>query len=220
MKLRRPITWIVAALVLLATAGALWASRRSDETPVVLQINGVDIDQSQIDSRIASLSDVHGDIETSLGVGWRDLVLATLIDDVLVQQEAERRNIQVPTDELEAKVASIRSAAGGEEAWESWLERNRLNEEQLRVRVHNQMLAGLVFAAVTQDVAPTEAEVEAFYNANLDDYTTDGEPRPFIEVRASVETTLTTEMRDTALGQWLRDQRDAAEIEVLVDAWG
>lgn len=212
----------VAAVAVIAIALILMSGNDDATTgtgPIIAEANGHSIYQSDADARIAGVSDVHGDIETTLGPDWRSFILKTLVDDVIVREEAQHLGITITDDEMKSKVDDVKRQVGTAKDFEAWLEENDMDEAELERRLDLQLLASEVYIAVTADALPTEDDVRQYYDDDLSQFTVDGEPRPFIEVRVSIEDTLTTQWEQAAYTKWLENKRAAAVVVVLDDDW-
>ncbi len=96
-----------------------------------------------------------------------------MIARALLTEEAERRGVTVPVDEIEEAFARIVQEAGGEEHfyinYSSSAEQVPKFKEGLGI---NLRLQRVLDVAVGAKVEPSDAEVEAFYQANIDRYMT------------------------------------------------
>ncbi|NOY54931.1 MAG: hypothetical protein GXP34_02995 [Actinobacteria bacterium] len=211
----------VAALLLIVVAGlaaAIWY-RTGVRDPVIVKVDGVPIHESQAEARIAGIAAVHKDIASTLGPDWRSLVLQSLVDDVLMQQEARRAGIEVIDQDVDASLDSLRSKFPSEADWRRFLEEQGIDQTELERRIRLQLVGSRVYEEVTAAVAPTEDELRAYYRAHESDFTVDGKVQPFLEVRNSIEDKVTKQMRDEAFGTWLQQRRSEADIVVVSDEW-
>jgi len=83
-------------------------------------------------------------------------VLAALVDQKIIEQQARARAIEIPDAELNAAAQKI-IESGTETQLKSWLARSGLTESEFLAELRAQLLAQRLFNAVTQDV-PTSAE--------------------------------------------------------------
>ena len=219
MNPRRLIAGVAAAGLLAAALVAWNAAAGEPDEPAIALVDGRPIYESAAQARIDSVGSLHGgDITETLGEEWRETILRTLIDDVIIAIEADRRGIEVASETLEQEMADVRRLAGGDD-WEEWLESRGLDEEELERRIHLQLLSGLIYQAVTEGVSPTEDDLLAYYDENLSSFTTQDGERPFLEVRNSIEETVAKNMKDEAYAAWIVDERGDVTIEVVDDAW-
>ncbi len=96
-------------------------------------------------------------------------VLQDMVAQVLLEQEARRRNITVTQAEVEAKAEAVRAELGvrSEAALESYLRAQRVTMDWLRARAHDYALLEKVFAEQTY---VSEQEIEAVYRRNPQAY--------------------------------------------------
>lgn len=89
------------------------------------------------------------------------LTLDALIQQTLVEQEAQTRGLAVDPAQLEAQLNETIAAMGGAEAYAAWLAQNGWTDEIYRQALAAEMLTGLVIEAVTADVPYTTEFVRA-----------------------------------------------------------
>jgi parvulin-like peptidyl-prolyl isomerase len=86
-------------------------------------------------------------------------LLSEMIDGVLLRQAAEEQGITVDSEQLEALVQQDIKLAGGEEAFDEWLQENGLEHSGYLERVELQLLASALRDRVTATVAATQPQV-------------------------------------------------------------
>jgi parvulin-like peptidyl-prolyl isomerase len=84
-------------------------------------------------------------------------VLNSLLDQLIIEQQAETLGIHLTDQETQAKVQESVSQAGDQGQFEAWLNQNRLTYDSLIDEVRSELIAGRVFEQVTQ-AAPGAAE--------------------------------------------------------------
>ena len=105
----------------------------------------------------------------------RDEVLRGVLDQLvayhLLAQEARARKLDIPDKDVEARFAEIRKGFPTEEAFTQGLRAQGLSPEQLRAQARTGLeVAKVIDAEVTPKVAVQDAEVNAFYQQNLDKF--------------------------------------------------
>jgi peptidyl-prolyl cis-trans isomerase SurA len=109
----------------------------------------------------------------------RAQVLQRLIEEKVIVREARKRGLTVARDDIEAAVDEVVQnmirGTGSEEAFREQLEREGLTEEELRElyrpQLEAQILASrLVRREVSTDAKVTDADIESYYNENLDKF--------------------------------------------------
>lgn len=71
----------------------------------------------------------------------RAMLLERLIDQRLIVQDAKRKGLSVPSADVAERLRALRSRLGSREAFDAMLRESGLNEEQLRTKVREQLLA-------------------------------------------------------------------------------
>lgn len=213
---------IALPLLAVATAGgmAIAAGPRPPD-PVIARVDQIPINLSLAHARVAGVSTIHGsDLSVVLGPDWRDKVLQSLVDDVIVQREAGRIGAYLNADEVARAEAHTRGQFTTRAQFSSWLKERGMDEQELFRRLRLQLLSQRVYDRVTKDVKATDDEVVAYYGQHTSDYAgIDGKPLPLEDVRDQVEPTVTQKMKDAAFGTWLDGWRKKAKVVVLIRDW-
>lgn len=218
---KRILTIGLAIVVVLAIGAAITAwmvSDRSEPDPVIATVDGVEIHESAAVSRIEGITSVHGSTD-AIGTEWRWMVMQSLIDDVIMQQEVKRAGLEPTPEDLENEIESLRSRFGADGSWDDFLDEQGMTGEEMERRVQLQMIGARAYESITGDIAPTEDEVLAFYQDNIETYTADGEPLPFLEVRNAIESEVAKQMRDSVYVAWLSEKRESVVVVVISDEW-
>ncbi len=193
---------------------------RADDGAVIAKVDGTPIYLVDAESRVDGLASMHGDVEETLGEDWPDVVLQSLVDDVLILAEADRLGIVVTQGDIDRSIGRIRGMVGTEEAFESWLSDQGTTLDELQRRVWLQTLAARVYLAVTEDVSITQAELREYYRTHKDEFRSEeGWVIPFLSVRDTLQEDMLKENQDEAYAAWLEEARAGAEVVVLDDGW-
>ncbi|MBI4728860.1 MAG: SurA N-terminal domain-containing protein [Acidobacteria bacterium] len=205
----------VVGLGLTARALGLWGGERRG--PVIARANGVPIFLRDARARVQGLTSVHGSSIAALGPDWQRRVLQSLVDDVIIQEEASRRDLSVSRQDLDRAVSGVaRGSAGG---LEGWLKRHRMSRTELERRARLQLLGARVYLAVASNVTVSEDEILAYYRSHAGDYTEDGRVRPLFEVRPSIEDSLRRSKQEQAHAAWLAERRKHVKVVILMNDW-
>ncbi len=188
-----------------------------DPGPVIARVNGNPIHLSQARARVDGVASVHG--EGPLGDEWADRILESLIDDVIIAEEADQRGIEATDADIEAGVARIRDNFASEEEFTQWLTERGMDVSELQRRVTLELITSRVFLAVTADVEVTGDEVRDYYRSHRSDYTIDDRRIPLLQVRREIQEMLAKEERDRIFGDWLAERREAARVVVVLPDW-
>lgn len=149
-----------------------------DGIPMALRINTTLVTHSDLYQEMEQLKSVARQRGESVNCCERDQEFMgyardNMIARALLTEEADRRGVTVPADEVEAEFARIVQDAGGEEHfyinYSSSAEQVPRFKEGLGINLRLQRVLDLAVGAKTE---PTAAEVEAFYQANIDRYMT------------------------------------------------
>ncbi len=91
----------------------------------------------------------------------RRRVLEMLIDQVIIEQEAQRLKIIVTREELQAQ-ANQTVAASGLEQFEAWLITNHLTQLEFAETLRSELVAKRVFEQLTQNISDNTAKQQFF----------------------------------------------------------
>ena len=217
--------WLVAGAAL--AAGGMLAAGYAvtrDTTPpdhgsVIARVDGVPIYSEYAQTRLESVTSGHEGFDVDLADEWKPQVLQSLVDDVIVRREAEQRDIEVTGADVDAEVQRVRSMAGEEDDFDSWLKEQGMTLAELERRAENRLRWGRVQDAVIGEIAVSNEEIKAYYDKHLADFTSAAGTRELFEVKSSIEEKLVAEKGSAAFQAWLTAQRDKADVEVLDDSW-
>lgn len=135
-----------------------------DDTPAAV-VNGQPIDLQDYQKQVAeweaafvtqnaNLSDQE---KQEMLIQGRRQVLDVMIEQVLIEQAAQREGIDVSETEVETVIARDIDENGGQGQFESWLQANNWTYDEYKDRQRSMMISSQMFERVTQGV-PTEAE--------------------------------------------------------------
>lgn len=196
------------------------SSGSADLGPVIARVDGRPIRLGEAAARVESLSSVHGDIREVLGKDWPEKVLQSLIDDRILEREAERMGIGVTEQDVQAHLDNVRSMLPEGQSLDDWLATQGMTLPELERRIRLQILGTRVYAEVTKDVVVTAAEVRAYYREHRAEFEeADGTIPPLLEVRRSIRDVLLPQARDQAYADWLEEARRDAEVLIVIDDW-
>jgi len=102
----------------------------------------------------------------------KDQAFSDLVLQKLLWQEAEKKEIKVSEEEIDADLNHIKESQSqeGEDGYEKFLEKAGLNEKQLREQIKTQQLYWKLYNEVTSNVKVSEEEIRNFYDDNLDTF--------------------------------------------------
>ncbi len=135
----------------------------------------------------------------------------------LLLDEAQRLDLQVPTELIEKKLQPIIEQSGGRELFEQRLKENNISEEQLRGNMEQGCKVDVLIEKICEAVSdPTEAEMEKFYESNRESYRQpERVSASHILVRpasSSDEDRVTAESKIEGISQEIKEGKDFADL--------
>jgi len=88
-------------------------------------------------------------------------VLNSMIDQVLIEQAATVQGLTVTDEEVDTEIALNIELAGGEAAWQTWLEQNLFTPEEYRASIHSALLTAKIRDQVIATVPDAVEQVHA-----------------------------------------------------------
>jgi len=165
---RKALVAVLALMIVVGLAGCT-----SDD--VIAKVNGDEIKESEIQSQLDEIKAMYpdtfeGDDAEAIESEYRDRLIDNMISTILVRQDAEERGIEVSESEIEAYIDEIRASTTSEEEFQVLLDSVGMTFEDLEGEAESQLLAQKVIAEITADIDMTEAEVEAYYDENPEQF--------------------------------------------------
>ncbi|MEN4829459.1 SurA N-terminal domain-containing protein [Pseudomonas sp. P39-UII1] len=151
--------------LLLVVAKASWA-----DMPAA-RVNGVDIGVLRLERYFSEYLEAQGRALSSirnptLYKRLRSQALDELIDKELLWQEAQRRGIAISDEQVAAQVGEVEAAFGSPALFERRLADAGFDRAAYAEYMRHELASQQVYAQLSAVPAPTQAEVEAFYQAN------------------------------------------------------
>ena len=186
---------------------------------IVATVNGQIILQSDWEDALRYEAFSSGHSLDHLTADERKAALDHLIDQELLREQLKDSDIQHPSpEEVAQRVIEIRkqySEAETELGWRTLLDRYRLGEEDLRVRVAAELdLMRLVDARLRPSVTVDSKSIESYYNQELLPQLrqSGGQNVPLAEVTSKIKELLTQKKISQLLTTWLHDLRAGSQI--------
>ncbi len=135
----------------------------------------------------------------------------------LLVQEARRRGLGAPPEEIEGAAAALAQACGGEAVFQAHLEGLKLSRDDLHRQLLEARQAEALIAQVTAACpAPAEEEIDAYLEAHLrallgGEVSEDSSPSP-AALREEARRRLADAARNDALAAFIAGLRKAASI--------
>ena len=156
------------------------------------------------------------EIEKSMEI-LEEKALEQAIGAKLLLDRALALDVPVAPDELDREVAKVVSQVGGEANYRKTLAAQGLDEARFRKEIEKGAKVNkLVEMACAGVAAPTDAEIEAHFEAHREEWTQGGKVQ-FSEVRERIGDLLRHEARGRAMDSFVADLRANAKIEYLDD---
>jgi peptidyl-prolyl cis-trans isomerase C len=135
--------------------------------PLAALVNGQPISLAEFEAELARYQAAFPD--TAIGEAERQRVLDSLIETVLLAQGAEQAGFTLSAEALEARLAGLVEAAGGQAAFESWLSENSYTPETFRQALAQNVAAAWMRDQLAGQVPASAEQVRArqifLYNA-------------------------------------------------------
>lgn len=154
---------LMLCLLLFSSTG--WADQPA------ARVNGVEIGVTRLERYFTEYLDAQGRAVTSirnpgLYKRLRDQALDELIDKELLWQEAQRRGIAISDEQVSAQVGQMEAAFGSPAVFERKLAQAGFDRADYADYIRHELAAQQVYTQLSAVDEPTQAEVEAFYQAN------------------------------------------------------
>ena len=147
----------------------------------------------------------YDQLEDSYGIS----VSEQMIDEALIYQEAEKENITISDDEIEAEIKDLEDNYGGEEALQSELDARGITEETLKKQIETTLIVEKI---LLDDIEVTEDEKKEFFEEYKDVLFPEDEDPTYEEAEEKVEQTLRDQKLSQEVQVWLEELRNDATI--------
>lgn len=159
------------ALVAALSAALVFGTFGCSDSNVAAKVNGEAITIDELNAQVEQLKGQYPDMfEGSDGEGrlldFKQRILDNLIDQMLLRQDAEARDIKIDDDQIKAQVDQLRAGFESEEQFTSALESAGMTEESLTTQVREQLLTQKIMESLETEAAASDADIEKYYNAN------------------------------------------------------
>jgi hypothetical protein len=222
---RKAAILILVAVLALLAGGTAWVMHggslsSSDRGEVIATVDGDPIYLRDAAARLEGLMTAHSGGTQSLGTEWKDRVLQSLVDDVLIRQEADRQGITVADQQMADQILSLQGMFATLGEYESWLASQGIDQDELERRVRLQLLATAVYDSVTSGITVPPTDVRAYYREHRGDYAgQDGTVAPYADVRATIQQQLENKAKDAAYAAWQDERRAVADVVMIDEDW-
>ncbi len=169
----------VLALVLVGAG----CGGNDDEVPAdaVAVVDGEEIPKSEVDTLIELTRKSYANDERDFPKAGtpeyrtlRDGFVQFLVQKVQLEQQAAELEIEVTDEQVEERLTRVKQQyfAGDEQKFREQLTDQGLTEEGVRADLRTQIVSERIFERVTKDVRVSDADVQAFYAKNEEQFST------------------------------------------------
>lgn len=132
--------------------------------PLAATVNGAPLYLADYEQELARYEQAAAQLDpAAASPDYRDQVLQALIERMLIAQAAEAAGVNVTPAMVDDKLAELRSASGGDDSFNAWLEANHWTEDEFREALAAEMIAGQMRDQVTAAVPRAVEQVNARY---------------------------------------------------------
>jgi foldase protein PrsA len=102
----------------------------------------------------------------------KSTLVRSLVQQAQWEQAGAEMGLKVTDPEINSQLASLKEQyfKGDDDKYQEELEKQGLTEEQLREQIAAKVLSDKIYAAITKDVAVTDAQIKAYYDSNKQQY--------------------------------------------------
>lgn len=216
MALRARSPWVLAAAWLIAEPLGF----ASTVNRIVAVVNDEVITEADVSLQV---HDIFSDPENGPPAGMngeqvQQMVLRRLIEQRLILQEAKRAKITVGPDEVMDRINALRRRFPSEEAFRQALAESGLSDEQLKEKIHDQLLVRqLVDTKIRSSIMVSPQEVAHEISLHPEQAKPGDRVKAF-EMLVRVSETRSEEQARTLAGDLRRQLADGADFAALAKA--
>jgi foldase protein PrsA len=101
---------------------------------------------------------------------YQQTVLSRLIRREVLAAEAEDAGVEVTEKDVQDQLDQVIEDVGGQEQFQTELDNRNLSQEEVEGFVRDSLIEQALREEVTADLAPTDAELEEYYQDNIDQF--------------------------------------------------
>ena len=173
--------WLLAAVSLVLAGAGCGGGSESVPADAVAVVDGEEITKAELDALIDLTRTSYANDEREFPKAGtpeyrtlRDGFVQFLVQKVQLEQKAGELGIEVTDKQVEDRLARVKQQyfEGDEQKFRQQLTEQGLTEQGVRADLRTQVLSEKIFNAVTKDVKVSDADVEAFYAKNAQQFST------------------------------------------------
>lgn len=129
----------------------------------------------------------------------------------LIKKEAEAIGQAASKTEVETAISQVRMSYGGEDKFNAALKTQGYTLERYQQSIKDQITLSKMMAHIVKTVKVTDAEVKAFYNANIAQYADEHDPnkkKSFKDVAPTIKEQLTKEKQREKFNEYITGLRE------------
>jgi parvulin-like peptidyl-prolyl isomerase len=137
---------------------------------VAARVNGQDITLDELNAELVRYMAADPSAPSpdsadgqQLAAQLKDTVLETLIDQTLIEQEAERNKITISDKQIDDEINTLIQIRGGQDKYDAWLQANKQSEQDLREVVRHELLATAMRDRIVAQLPHTAEYVHAYH---------------------------------------------------------
>lgn len=187
--------------------------------PVVLEVGTMQVTRSEFDERFdiaaRTLAAQQGLEPTEENLAQFDPQREAFLDQLATQlallNEAEEQGITVSDEEVDQALEQFQGQFDSDEAFQTQIADLGFEDvDELRSNIRENLRVQALVDFLSTDIAFTEAELRGWYDANPEQFETEGgETVPFEDAQAQIENFLTQQ----EVGQQVQDIRAEADVQ-------
>lgn len=208
---RKVLIFTLIAILAISLVGC----SKGDNSEVVAIVNGENITRGQLDKRVEQTAAMNGfDLSNPQMAPYLEIfelqVLDSLVDEVLLKQEAEKLNIKVTKEEVDQEIDLYKSQFSSEKEYKEYFNKYlKMSDQDIRDILGNQVLFNALFDEITKDITSPQVDLKGYYNENKEQFY---EPE---QVKARHILLETKEEAEAIIKQIVEEDKDMAELAVL-----
>ncbi|MCW2277027.1 peptidyl-prolyl cis-trans isomerase [Heliophilum fasciatum] len=156
----------------------LFVTAGCGQSQAVATVNGDTITRAELDKRldrykndIAAQAENEDTRKQQMAM-LEQQELDRMIDETLLEQEAKKRNVQITEQQVEEELAKTKQSFASDTDYQEALKQSQMTEADVKEMTRMRLMAFAVYEQVTADVAVTDNEIAAYYQANPERFKT------------------------------------------------
>lgn len=163
---------LTGALILILTLSGCSGSAGSDK--ILANVNGTDITESQFNQRFNIIAGQYDfDPNNAEHMAYQEelktQILNSIIDEAVLLEEAAKKGLTVEAQEIDDEIAMYKSSFSSQEEFTKYLsDYLKLNEEEFKTILQNDLLVSKLYAEVTGEINSTTSSPKEYFENNKD----------------------------------------------------